>query len=791
MAGSITHSQIEEGLRSFPSLPLLFEDEVPNTHPVPFVNSWASGRGNLDPQQIDHFHAELSRNPPSSLYVGIPFCRNKCRYCVYRSSPKLELMEHYVLCLGNELEAYRRKGVSFQNIRRIYVGGGTPSLLEVKGIEALFEMLRNHGVSLDQLASFSFELAPASTDQRKIDVLIKHKVSRFSIGVQDLSDEVLAKQERESRNSHIRKALALLRDSKVYFNVDLIYGLPGQTDEAWRNSIGELVRDYRVPEFTLYRIRHGRQSRVSGDEPLISSLDARIRQKMLFSSAVEVLTQGKYDRVRPCHWVSKSYRPQWESYRFAPMSDQHARNEQHPSQLGIGADAISHVDGVLVRNRTAEHYVKYWRVPKSGGQLPDYEACYSLTMADNATRALLQGIEDSNSIRLDKIPEYCSGLKKFLAVDAKLLFDADSATDPEVRKLSGLGLLLYDYVESLIIHECTKFDERVRFSTPGEVLTPEGQFRPPWDAIVAEKLISAAGDTAPPVKIIELGAGVGALSIPVIMQLVQSGKRFEWTGYDKEMDKLRFYAVQLATALERACSKNRVFNWNRADKGEIIVEMNSVESRVVLEQKDVELDWIQWASVAEADISAVFMPSFLNHVVFKRDFLRHAWNRLCPQGVLILGWPYGCWAGMEIGPSWRYDGEGDAGTSDIHEDLWRYIYVGIPSWQNFFGRPLPEWGEGDAESDALRCKLPVPPPEVLCRMAAEDDFSLKWNRYVHIGKQSFAEKHDVISSALAAIVRNERNGNSERKCSAEYIWRFIRKPNEQKLDYNYGKGGFS
>ena len=150
-----------------------------------------------------------------------------------------------------------------------------------------------------------------------MNFLHKSGVNRFSIGVQCLDDKILNGQNRKALSKDIKKALEILTEKKVYYNVDLIYGLPGQSQESWLNSLRTLVDEFAVPEFTLYRFRVGRETDLKSSDSDFSQ-DPRLIEKLMFAEAADFFKKKGYSRVRPCHWVDRNYSEAWESYRFAP-----------------------------------------------------------------------------------------------------------------------------------------------------------------------------------------------------------------------------------------------------------------------------------------------------------------------------------------------------------------------------------------------------------------------------------------------------------------------------------------
>lgn len=158
---------------------------------------------------------------PTSVYIHIPFCRRKCNYCTFASYSDLQLIDEYVLALTSEI-SQRYKG---ENLKTLYIGGGTPSLLpagHLKKIISLFNYKNN--------AEITCEANPENLSYDWLSEIFQNGINRLSLGIQSFDDNILKIIGRK----HTVKAAfdAIFNARKAGFkniNVDLIYGLPTQT----------------------------------------------------------------------------------------------------------------------------------------------------------------------------------------------------------------------------------------------------------------------------------------------------------------------------------------------------------------------------------------------------------------------------------------------------------------------------------------------------------------------------------------------------------------------------------
>ena len=175
----------------------------------------------------------------SSLYIHIPFCVKKCSYCDFFSVPYDASSAHaYTDALCKELYL---KSKSAHRLKTVYIGGGTPSLLPDKCFSQIFSCLGdNFQISHD--AEISVEANPGTLNQSKVNLLLSFGVNRMSLGVQSFNDDELKVLGRIHTADDALRSLGLIRNSGLQnYSIDLMYGIPGQTMDSWRESISKAV----------------------------------------------------------------------------------------------------------------------------------------------------------------------------------------------------------------------------------------------------------------------------------------------------------------------------------------------------------------------------------------------------------------------------------------------------------------------------------------------------------------------------------------------------------------------
>jgi oxygen-independent coproporphyrinogen-3 oxidase len=174
------------------------------------------------------------------IYVHIPFCARICPYCAfYKTLMDPSQTQRFCAAILRELEQHSasRKIVP----STVYFGGGTPTALSTSQLEFLLRGFRER-LDLWHVKEWTIEANPGSVSARKADMLQRFSVNRISLGVQSWDDELLKILGREHNAQQAEKSFFILRDAGFSnINVDLMFGLPGQTREQWRTTLEKTI----------------------------------------------------------------------------------------------------------------------------------------------------------------------------------------------------------------------------------------------------------------------------------------------------------------------------------------------------------------------------------------------------------------------------------------------------------------------------------------------------------------------------------------------------------------------
>jgi oxygen-independent coproporphyrinogen-3 oxidase len=243
--------------------------------------------------------AKPDRSVPMGLYLHIPFCRKRCRFCYFRvyTNQNAHAIERYVKALAREVDILSHKpAVPGRALEFVYFGGGTPSYLSAKQLKFLRDEL-HRSVSWDQAREVTFECEPGTMNFEKVQTLKDIGVTRVSLGIENFNDQILEENGRAHLSPEIFRAYDWIR--QVGFpqvNVDLIAGMIGETDENWHNCV-EQVRKLDPDNITIYQMELPFNTLISKDmrEHGVSSPVANWHTKRRWvSEAMDVLHAAGY-----------------------------------------------------------------------------------------------------------------------------------------------------------------------------------------------------------------------------------------------------------------------------------------------------------------------------------------------------------------------------------------------------------------------------------------------------------------------------------------------------------------
>ena len=197
-----------------------------------------------------------------NVYIHVPFCRSKCAYCAFYSTTTVEGIDAYL----SELEAQLAASNFAEPVRTLYLGGGTPTLLPIPQLEQLFRLLRNW-IPLTADAEISIESNPETLTADKM-ALVETFCTRISCGIQSFDPDLRKILGRDVSQEAIERVKTLWeRTSIPERNIDLIYGIAGQTPMMWEQEVATAL-SFGITHLSCYALTYEENTRLLRERPV-------------------------------------------------------------------------------------------------------------------------------------------------------------------------------------------------------------------------------------------------------------------------------------------------------------------------------------------------------------------------------------------------------------------------------------------------------------------------------------------------------------------------------------------
>lgn len=273
-----------------------------------------------------------------NIYIHIPFCVKKCSYCNLYSLPgeSPSGVDRFLVYLEREFALKIKKFnlLSFDQVKNIFIGGGTPSYLSIKQLEKLFSILEKY-IALDGIDDLAIEMNPASTDLDKLQFLKKRGITKISFGIQTSDKKIL-----KSLNRHfVADPSKIIIKAKGYgfdVNLDFMIGLPNQTLSDIKKSLS-FVKNILPTSIHLFPLRIGEKQR---------------KQQLYFAHSSEKVREKMYSLLRE-KLIDLGYKQLM--YQFFSLKNKinygvAVSDTLNKTTIGFGPFAVSRINNSFIKN---------------------------------------------------------------------------------------------------------------------------------------------------------------------------------------------------------------------------------------------------------------------------------------------------------------------------------------------------------------------------------------------------------------------------------------------------------
>ena len=191
----------------------------------------------------------------SGIYIHIPFCKQACHYCDFHFSTSMKKKDEMVLALAKEIQMRKSEfedDPEFSGVETIYFGGGTPSRLQIADLRLQMDSIyKNYKVA--ENPEITVEANPDDLSEEYLIALSEIGINRLSIGIQSFFEDDLQMMNRAHNSAEAKKCLEMATQYFDNISLDLIYGIPGMSNEKWKQNI-ETALSFGIPHISSYAL---------------------------------------------------------------------------------------------------------------------------------------------------------------------------------------------------------------------------------------------------------------------------------------------------------------------------------------------------------------------------------------------------------------------------------------------------------------------------------------------------------------------------------------------------------
>ena len=376
------------------------------------------------PEAIKILNAPVqsSIGTPLGLYLHIPFCRKRCKFCYFRvyTDKNSSDIQTYLDALAREVELYSEMPKILRRpLRFVYFGGGTPSYISAKHLRTLVGRVKA-AMPWDDAEEIAFECEPGTLTRTRLEAIKEIGVTRLSLGVENLNDVVLKENGRAHLSGEVYEVVPWIKDLGFnQVNVDLIAGMVGERWETWQDTVKKTI-DLDADSVTVYQMELPYNTVYSKDI-LGKGMDKSVADwktiREWHNYAFDQLASAGH-KISSAYTMVKKDKPVKFVYRDAVWNGS--------DMIGAGVASFSHISGVHFQNDASwDEYIGSLNV----NRLPINRA-FATTPKEHLTREMIL------QLKLGKI-ETGYFQEKF---DTDIL----EAFSPTYEKLRNEGMLTFN-----------------------------------------------------------------------------------------------------------------------------------------------------------------------------------------------------------------------------------------------------------------------------------------------------------------------------------------------------------
>ncbi len=397
-------------------------------------------------EDLKNYFKNQDKNRNLSLYFHLPFCRSACYFCGCNTifTSKEDKKIRYISYIKKELDILKNHLDTSRVVSQMHFGGGTPTFFSPSQLEELISKIKEVFPNFSDDAEISCEVDPRYFTKEHMDVLKAGGVNRLSFGVQDLNETVQKTIHRIQPFELTQNVIKIARDAGIKsINTDLIYGLPHQTKESFKNTLEKMLT-LSPDRFAVFNYAHVpwlMKTMRKFDESTFPKPEVKLE---MLKGTIDFFTSNGYKMVGMDHFA----KPEDELFKAIEKGELHRNFQGYTTKggadlIGIGVTSIG--NGV---NYYAQNYkdLEQWENAIDNGDLPVFKG-YKLSDDDILRQYVIMELMSNFSLNIKKVEnEFKINFKKYFndAIDALKEFETANliSISDEKIEVSQTGTML-------------------------------------------------------------------------------------------------------------------------------------------------------------------------------------------------------------------------------------------------------------------------------------------------------------------------------------------------------------
>ncbi len=302
---------------------------------------------------VKHLEASNESQKPLSLYFHLPFCRSACYFCgcnvVFTS--KDDKKTRYIEYLKKEMAILARYLDTKRVVSQLHFGGGTPTFFSADELKEIIELIRSYFTNFEKDAEISCEIDPRFLNEEQMKVLVDGGFNRISFGVQDFDEKVQTAVHRIQSFEQTKRAVDLARKYGIQsINIDLIYGLPYQTLDSFKETLKKAV-SLDVDRFAVFNYAHVPWLKKTMRKLDETTLPPPSEKLSILKFTIDYMNEMNYKMIGMDHFA----KPTDELFLAIEKGELHRNFQGYTTKggsdlIGVGLTSISELDGCYSQN---------------------------------------------------------------------------------------------------------------------------------------------------------------------------------------------------------------------------------------------------------------------------------------------------------------------------------------------------------------------------------------------------------------------------------------------------------